>query len=598
MPRILLLSLILLSTICALGQNPSDPKKTPEPEKLTENAVEFLRETSQDLSRMRSVENRISFSAEMASLMWFHSEKDARAMYATTITDFKQLLSQLDGQMNTLDVPEDEDFAPSFMFGGSARTPVERKLRIAMAVRQQIALSLAEHDPETAYSFFYDTGSLITNAKFRKETEQSDKYFELQLMKQIAETNAAAAAKFAANSIKEGIDGNHIELLKKIYAKDADKGIEFGAAILSKVKSDKKSVKGHYVFGQLLSYGDENLDASKKPKGKKPIYSQNDLRDIADAFAQVLLAGGDDDVDYSGMVYADLIEKFSPGRGAQIRAKMKVADSGYKSSTNSMANAVYTASQSANSSANSTVGSKSNSNSHQQEQEERDRKSEQMMKDVLSLGNKTLPKEEREKIIASARKTITSTPGKDKKITALSLLAAQVAKAGDKELADEIMRDAERLINPQPKNYQDFLFTWMVASGYAEANPDKAFPMLENVILRANDTISAFVKVAEFIDVNEEMIDDGEVQVGMFGGQMIRGVTKELGIANTTLISLAKADFAKTKALTNSFDRVEVRVLAKMLILRAILDKNPKKGISIDGTDVPNDEGATPAKRP
>ena len=164
MPRILLLSLILLSTICALGQNPSDPKKTPEPEKLTENAVEFLRETSQDLSRMRSVENRISFSAEMASLMWFHSEKDARAMYATTITDFKQLLSQLDGQMNTLDVPIDEDFAPSFMFGASARTPVERKLRIAMAVRQQIALSLAEHDPETAYSFFYDTASLITNA--------------------------------------------------------------------------------------------------------------------------------------------------------------------------------------------------------------------------------------------------------------------------------------------------------------------------------------------------------------------------------------------------------------------------------------------------
>ena len=160
------------------------------------------------------------------------------------------------------------------------------------------------------------------------------------------------------------------------------------------------------------------------------------------------------------------------------------------------------------------------------------------------------------------------------------------------------MRDAERLINPQPKNYQDFLFTWMVASGYAEANPDKAFPMLENVILRANDTISAFVKVAEFIDVNEEMIDDGEVQVGMFGGQMIRGVTKELGIANTTLISLAKADFAKTKALTNSFDRVEVRVLAKMLILRAVLDKNPKKEKASDGFENEDDAQPPAAPRP
>ncbi len=587
MPRILLLLTLLLSTICALGQNPSDPKKTPEPEKLTANAVEFLRETAQDLARMRSVENRISFSAEMASLMWFHSEKEARAMYGTTITDFKQLLSQLDGQMNTLDVPVDEDFAPSFMFGGGGRTPVERKLRIAMAVRQQIALSLAEHDPETAYSFFYDTGSLITNAKFRKETEQADKYFEFQLMKQIAETNAATAAKFGANSIKDGIDGNHVELLKKIYAKDADKGIEFGAAILSKVKSGKTAVKGLYVFSSLLTYGADILEDSKKPKGKKTIYSQSDLRDIAEAFAQVILDGGDEDESgSSGLGFAEQIEKFAPGRAAQIKAKFR--KEGGPVTVGGAGSGYGTATITANARVMNTAGMGSNTNTANTEADQKRMAEEAMMKDVMAL-NKSVPKEEREKIVAKARKIITSTPGKDKKITALSLLAAQVAKAGDKELADEIMRDAERLINPQPKNYQDFLFTWMVASGYAEANPDKAFPMLENVILRANDTISAFVKVAEFIDVNEEMIDDGEVQVGMFGGQMIRSVTKELGIANTTLISLAKADFAKTKALTNSFDRTEIRVLAKMLVLRAILDPNPKKDKPSDGFENEDD---------
>ena len=106
------------------------------------------------------------------------------------------------------------------------------------------------------------------------------------------------------------------------------------------------------------------------------------------------------------------------------------------------------------------------------------------------------------------------------------------------------------------------------------------------------------LKVAEFIDVNEEMIDDGEVQVGMFGGQMIRGITKELGIANTTLISLAKADFNKTKALTNSFDRVEVRVLAKILILRAVLDKNPKKDKPSDGFENEDSDEAPPPPKP
>jgi hypothetical protein len=216
-----------------------------------------------------------------------------------------------------------------------------------------------------------------------------------------------------------------------------------------------------------------------------------------------------------------------------------------------------------------------------------------MMADVMRLGKNELPKEERAKIIAESRKIISQTPGKDKKIVALSLLAAQVAKAGDKELADEIMRDAERMVNPEPKNYQDFLLSWMLASGYAEANPDKAFPILENTILRANETISAFIKVAEFIDVNAEIVDESEVQVGMFGGEMIRGLTRELGLANSTIRTLSEADFAKTRHLVNTFDRTEIRVLAKMMVLRAVLDNKEPKEITREDSTPDIDPGAT-----
>ncbi len=195
------------------------------------------------------------------------------------------------------------------------------------------------------------------------------------------------------------------------------------------------------------------------------------------------------------------------------------------------------------------------------------------MEGITGLNSKQLPKEERDKVIAQSRKIISQTPGKDKKIVALSLLAAQVAHAGDKDLAAEIMRDAERLVNPQPKNYQDFLLSLMLAAGYAEADPDKAFPLLETLILRQNELTSATIKLAEFIDVNGEIIDDGEIQIGMFGGDMIRGMTNELGMASSTIRSLAKADFAKTRNLTNTFDRTETRVLAKMLVLRAVLEK-------------------------
>jgi hypothetical protein len=221
----------------------------------------------------------------------------------------------------------------------------------------------------------------------------------------------------------------------------------------------------------------------------------------------------------------------------------------------------------------------SNSNADAREQEKI-----AVMEGVQKLTSKDLPKEEREKIIAQARKIIFQTPGRDKKIMGLSMLATQVSKMGDKSLAAEIMRDAESMVNPAPKNYQDFMLTWMLASGYATADPDKAFPLLEETIGRANDTLAAFIKVGEFMDVAEEMIQDGEVQVGAFGGQMVRGLTTELGMADSTIQVLANADFGKTKSLTNRFDRAEIRILAKMMVLRAVLD--PKKAVRPDvGSD-------------
>jgi len=49
-------------------------------------------------------------------------------------------------------------------------------------------------------------------------------------------------------------------------------------------------------------------------------------------------------------------------------------------------------------------------------------------------------------------------------------------------------------------------------------------------------------------------------------------------MADSTIQQLAKADFGKMKSLTNRFDRPEIRILAKMMVLRAVLDpKGPAK---------------------
>ncbi len=587
------LTLAALAAPFAFGQTLTNKKPTDDPEALKKDAVAFLRETMADVNNLRTLENRISFSAELAGLMWFYDEKEARSLYLTAFGNFQELLMRYDQQMNAFGDPEGEE-QPSYRGGMFAdvsdRARISRRFRVAMQVRQQMAMSLAEHDAELAFQFYLDSLAAVTNPEFRKQMESRDEYFETQLMAQIAKTNAAKATQFAIKAIQDGLNYQHIDLLKKIYAKDPEKGAEFAAAILSKIKSETLEPDKFWIVSSFMSMAGESFEKSKTEGGKKALLTQSDLRDLADAFAQAILKLDSDGESANGLQFVSEIEKYNPSRAAQIRAKFRVGSTTRDPNRFTVRGNIAAPPPDYRGPVNTSV-SASNSNSASErmnrENEPRENAEKELADNVGKLANKQLPKEEREKIVTHARRILMQTPGRDKKILGLSALAATVAKAGDKELAAEVMKEAHALINPFPKNYQDFLLSWMLASGYAEVDPDKAFPLLEETIMRANDTIAAFIKVGEFIDVAGEMIDDSEVQVGAFGGQMVRGLTSELGMADATLRTLAKADFNKTRSLTNRFDRSEVRILAKMMILRAVLGegKQPRgeeTEISID----------------
>lgn len=108
-----------------------------------------------------------------------------------------------------------------------------------------------------------------------------------------------------------------------------------------------------------------------------------------------------------------------------------------------------------------------------------------------------------------------------------------------------------------------------------ELTPKRPFRCWKISIFRLNETIAAFVKAAEFIDTSSEIIVEGELQLGSFGGEITRGLLRSLGALVATVLHLAKADFARTKAMTNKFDRQEIRILAKMNVLRGVLGKTP-----------------------
>ncbi len=549
---------LLLLPFLVVQNNFSQVVETKKKDKISaelrKDAVSFLRETTTDVNNMRTLENRISFSAELANLMWFNDEKEARAMFKSVITDFRQLLTQFDAPETATETEEEA----SLLVGGRGGD-FNRKFFKATAVRQQIATNLAEHDPQLAFDFLAETAQAISNPKLRLQLEQNS-YFEMQLLNRIAEKNVDVALKHGLKALEKGFNVQMGELLKKIYAKDAEKGASFGEDILKKIKSVDATPDNFYHLNMLLSLGNENLEQIKKEPGKRPMFSEQSMRELADLLGKALLKR--ENLDNSEITqYLPQVEKFAPARAAQMRQKMNSKNT--KNGTAPFGDAPRPPMPATNTS-----------------QADKQKK---LMEDVESLNKKTLSKEERQKVVEQAKKIIASVKNREQKLFALSALAAQVALSGDKESASQIMDDARSLINPQPKNYREYTETWIVITGYAGVDTEKAFPMLENTIFRLNETISAAIKVAEFIDTSNDIIEDGEVQVGSFGGEITRGLLRSLGTIDMTIQNLAKADFVRAKALTNKFERQEIRILAKMIVLRGILgESHPSNGEIFD----------------
>jgi len=577
--KLLVFILILFVSVSVSAQTPAPETDSSVGADRQKEYVDLLRETMADVGNLRSLGNRISFSAELASLMWYHDERESRTMYLACIADFKDLIGQYDMQMkSTLPTGESDTEISSrgFLADMPERARIAKKFANAMMVRQQIAMSIAEHDPDLAFSFYYESGEIASSPELRKLTENGDNFFEFQLASKVAENNPGKAVDFGSKSLKKGVEYQHITLLNEIYKQDPEKGVEFAQKILAAVKTEKSSSSDLYILGSLLDAGAGSYDASKTNIEQKSMFSEQDLRYLSERLAQAILAL---DEPYDPMSHLKMIAGFAPASAVQIRAKFQ----NNKENSYSAASAANTANIS-----NSAIETVNNIKQQKLRQEESEKVAKQLANDIQSLGNKDLPKEERQKIVDQAQAIIAKTPERDKKIAALGMLAASVAKAGDKELAAGIMKDAQALVNPDPKNAQDFMLTWMLASGYAKSDPDKAFALLQDTISRLNETIAAFIRVGEFIDTRDELIEGGEVQVGLFGGSMVREMTKNLGIADSTIKSLAKADFGKTKNLTNGFDRPEARILAKMLVLRAILTKT--KESSVDANQVVVDD--------
>jgi len=567
----LALVIILASTAFAFSQT-ATPAPTPDAEKEKAQMVAFLRDVDQEVSNLRLPENRITFFAEVGSAMWQFDETQARTIYAKAINDLRQIIMSYSAAAADAKAAQaaDPDALTASFVGIGYRDPMATMGRNLLQVRRQVLLSIAQNDAELALNALADTSGLVLEDGRYGDPNDDALMQELAVM--AAPRSPKRALEMALESLKKEITSRHFRILQQLNEVDGEAARTLASAMVSKAKEGKTN---SYVLAEFLKSADRSLEAANKKSAKPSPYTVDDARAIAGLFA--------DKISENPNLYdkIDEIEKYLPARAMALKAKFAAQ----KRMVGNAVNAVR------------SYGMASNSNSGRRSAEEErwkklseDRKSLEVFS---KLSGGKLPPEEREKVLAEARKTIARLRDPRDKVIALSAIATGVVSS-DKPLALDLMREADRIAPIYPKNYADFMVVFAVASGYAMVDPEQAFPRIEALIASTNEIINAGMKIGEFIDVSGEMIQDNELKIGAFAGPMSAGLMSGMSIADMPIRKLADFDLDRTRALADRFERPEARVLAKLLILRAYAKKFDMNTATPDMDAVPETEPDEP----
>ena len=134
----------------------------------------------------------------------------------------------------------------------------------------------------------------------------------------------------------------------------------------------------------------------------------------------------------------------------------------------------------------------------------------------------------------------------------------------------DLLNQAESLIKVdlQSETKSNALLGLMLA--YALIEPSRAFAIVERTIDRANAEVSRAILVDRFIKTG--ILKNGEIIMNQSGAIPMDYALLKYGKGVT---ALARADFGRTKAAADRFERNELRIFARLLITQALIGAKP-----------------------
>jgi hypothetical protein len=468
-------------------------------------------------------------------------------------------------------------------------------------LRAEMLQMLAQRDARLARELLRATRPPASQAgNGREGAEYLDRETDLNLATQIASSDPKLAAEIAQESLSKGFAYQLPRLVEAIREKDPEVAARLASDIMTKLRTEKleSSSEARNFAISLLRIATESAETDAKDKQKKPtpLLDQTSLRELTEMVAAEALRSPAQNADMlsSLQTMMPIVEKYAPARVGQIRQKAPSAvvvteddevegdemvemgkyrtliDTG---SADELLSAAPKASEGMREMLYQRAASKI------MEEGDAERARQVITEKVQNPEQRKLMLAQLDKIAAATaaeqgkveqtRKMLATLHTNEERVMLLAQLASGAAAKGQKKIALQLLEEARGMLGQRAKNINQLGAQLMVARAYAQLDPSRSLAILEPIVDQLNELLGAATVLGGFFV--EELVRDDEIMLGplsMFFG-VASNVLLQQYVADIT--TLARADFDRTKALLDRFQRDEIRTMARLMLAQSIL---------------------------
>jgi hypothetical protein len=578
------LILILIATFALLGvvpaqqSNDKEQREAKEQQELQKKTLALLNEVVSASWGLKAPENRSFVMTSAADLLWSSDQKRARTLYWDALNSLNLTTATRAAGENPSKAEQEkltQDYFSTF------------------ELRQNMLRRVARKDPQLALDMLRATRQVPPSRPNEKIQFPDDRELEQEIATEVIARDPAQALQLARDSLAKGFSYELLNLLYLLNQKDSEKALQFAGEIIVKLRSANLAtdLKASAIANELLlssrTRTAQLVNASANRGPRSLALSDEQKRELVDSVTNAVLTLTVNSNLLHRITYLwPEIDQFFPERRAALEKKLGAFNQTLSKDwrEGEVFNTLIREGRAEElvRKASSPDGEKGRPVWYGQaaliavSRGETESFRELIAKEIKDDGDRNrvldfLDSQEIELAVYKKRpddlqKLLPKIHRKEERARAMAELAFLLKEKGEDQAASDLLDDAATMIKTDLKSESQTNALLALLGAYAVVDPPKAFAMAERTIDQANDQLAALLLLDRVF--KSGMIRKGELLLEQSASMPIDFMVFKY---RKSVAALAKADFGRTRALAERFDRNELRVMARLLIVKSLI---------------------------